>query len=205
MEPYFGVTETSGYSQAGSIARFDAVDYVPGVNDSASGERSFEVGLKQHILGRTISGSGLADMVRLRVATRFHVTPVILSDGTYRKGWSSLDSDLDVEPDERWRLSLHSSSDISAGGTDNALSLDVKARDGGRFNLAYFSTGIDQFLVRQQGIQFGGVQRVWDDRLRFEFSANYDFRMQVVAGSKTHGFASSSVALAWVQPCVAYV
>src|ERR1035438_1550982 len=39
MEPYFGVTETSGYSQAGSIARFDAVDYVPGVNDSASGER----------------------------------------------------------------------------------------------------------------------------------------------------------------------
>jgi hypothetical protein len=197
LEPYFGITETSNYGEAGRIARFDAVDYVPGVNDSASGERSFEVGLKQHVLGRTISGSGFADMLRLRVATRFHVTPVILSDGTYKKGWASLDTDLDVEPDDRWRLSLHSSSDISAGGTDSALSLDVKARDGGRFNLAYFSTGINQFLVRQQGVQFGGVQRVWDDRVRFEFSANYDFRI--------HGFASSSVALAYVQPCVAYI
>jgi hypothetical protein len=108
-----------------------------------------------------------------------------------------VDTDLDVEPDDRWRLSLRRSSDLAAGGSDNSLSLDVKARDGGRFNLAYFSTGINQLLVRQQGLQIGGVERVWEDRLRFEFSANYDFR--------THGFASSSVALAWVQPCVAYV
>ncbi len=197
LEPYFGFTETSNYGEAGSIPRFDVADYLPGVNDSASGERSFELGLKQHILGRTASGGGFADLLRLRVATRFHLTPVILSDGTYKKGWSSLDSDLDVEPDDRWRLSLHSSSDITAGGSDNALSLDVKARDGGRFNLAYFSTGINQFLVRQQGLQFGGVQRVWDDRVRFEFSANYDFR--------NHGFASSTVALAFMQACVAYV
>jgi len=197
VEPYFGVTETSRYGEAGSLPRFDAVDFAPGVNDSASGERSFEVGLKQHILGRSGTGTGLADLLRLRVATRFHMTPVILSDGTYKKGWASVDTDLDVEPDDRWRLSLRRSSDLSAGGSDNALSLDVKGRDGGRFNLAYFSTGINQLLVRQQGIQFGGVERIWDDRLRFEFTANYDFR--------THGFASSSVATAWVQPCVAYV
>jgi hypothetical protein len=196
-EPYFGLTETSRYGEAGRLPRFDVVDYVPGVNDSASGERSFEVGLKQHLLGRSSSGSGFADLVRLRLATRFHMTPVILSDGTYKKGWASLDSDLDVEPDDRFRFSLHRSSDISAGGSDNAISLDVKGRNGDRFNLAYFSTGINQLLVRQQGIQFGGVQRVWDDRVRFEFSANYDFRI--------HGFASSSVALAFVQPCVAYV
>ncbi|MBK9796045.1 MAG: LPS-assembly protein LptD [Holophagaceae bacterium] len=197
VEPYFGVTQTSRYGGVGSLPRFDAVDFIPGVNDSASGERSFELGLKQHILGRASSGTGLADLVRLRVATRFHSTPVILSDGTYKKGWASIDTDLDVEPDDRWRLSLRRSSDLAAGGSDNSLSLDVKARDGGRFNLAYFSTGINQLLVRQQGLQFGGVERIWDDRLRFEFSANYDFR--------THGFASSSVALAWVQPCVAYV
>lgn len=197
VEPYFGVTQTSRYGGVGSLPRFDAVDFIPGVNDSASGERSFELGLKQHLLGRASSGTGLADLVRLRVATRFHSTPVILSDGTYKKGWASVDTDLDVEPDDRWRLSLRRSSDLAAGGSDNSVSLDVKARDGGRFNLAYFSTGINQLLVRQQGLQFGGVERVWDDRLRFEFSANYDFR--------THGFASSSVALAWVQPCVAYV
>jgi len=197
VEPYFGLTETSRYGEAGVLPRFDAVDSFPGVNVSASGERSLELGLKQHILGRPSSGGGFADLARLRVATRYHATPVILSDGSYKQGWASVDSDLDVEPDDRWRLSLRRSSEIGTGGSDNALSVDVKARDGGRFNLAYFSTGINRFLVRQQGLQFGGLQRVWDDRLRLEFSANYDF--------KTHGFASSQVALAYVEPCVAYV
>ena len=196
-EPYFGFTETSRYGEAGTLPRFDMVDSLPGVNDSASGERSFEVGLKQHLLGRSGPGAGFADLARLRVATRYHATPIILSDGRYKKGWASLDTDLDVEPDDRWRISLRRSSDIGAGGSDNALSIDVKARDGGRFNLAYFSTGINRFLVRQQGLQFGGLQRFWDDRVRLEFSANYDFRI--------HGFASSQVALAYVQPCVAYV
>jgi hypothetical protein len=102
-----------------------------------------------------------------------------------------------VEPDDRWRISLRRSSDFGAGGSDNALSVDVKAHDGSRFNLAYFSTGINRFLVRQQGLQFGGLQRFLDDRLRLEFSANYDFKIR--------GFASSQVALAWAEPCVAYV
>jgi hypothetical protein len=137
------------------------------------------------------------DLLRLQVATRFHMTPIILNDGSYRKGWASLDTDLEVEPTDRWRVSLRRSSDISTGGSDDAFSFDIKAQDGSRFNLAYFSTGINRFLVRQHGVQFGGIQRVWDDRLRFEFSANYDFRM--------HGFASSSVNLAYVRPCVAYV
>jgi hypothetical protein len=196
-EPYFGLTETSRYGEAGVLPRFDAVDSFPGVNESASGERSFEVGLKQHILGRPSGGGGFADLARLRIATRYHASPIILSDGRYKNGWSSVDTDLDVEPDERLRISLRRSSDLGSGGSDNALSVDVKARDGGRFNLAYFSTGINRFLVRQQGLQVGGIQRVWDDRLRLEFSANYDFR--------THGFASSQVALAYAEPCVAYV
>jgi hypothetical protein len=197
LEPFFGLTETSRYSEAGFVQRFDPVDYAPGVNASASGERSFELGLKQHLLGHSEGGSGFQDLLRLQVSTRFHMTPVILNDGSYRKGWTSVDTDLEVEPDDRWRVSLRRSSDISAGGSDDALSLDMKARDGSRFNLAYFSTGINRFLVRQQGVQFGGIQRVWDDRFRFEFSANYDFVMR--------GFASSSVDLAFVQPCVAWV
>jgi len=197
LEPYFGLTETSRYSEAGSIQRFDPVDYAPGVNSSSSGERSFELGLKQHILGHSESGSGFMDLLRLQVATRYHMTPVILNDGSYCKGWATLDTDLEIEPNDRWRVSLRRSSDITTSGSDDSISLDVKARDGGRFNLAYFSTGINRFLVRQQGVQFGGIQRMWDDRFRFEFSANYDFVV--------HGFASSSVDLAFVQPCVAYV
>lgn len=196
-EPYFGLTGTSRYGEAGTLPRFDALDSFPGVNVSASGERSFELGLKQHLLGRPGSGIGFADLARLRVATRYHATTIILSDGRYKKGWASVDTDLDVEPDDRWRISLRRSSDIGAGGSDNALSVDVKMRDGGLFNLAYFSTGINRFLVRQQGLQIGGLQRLRDDRFRLEFSANYDFRIR--------GFASSQVALAYVQPCVAYV
>ncbi len=197
VEPYFGLTETSRYGEAGTLPRFDAVDSFPGVNDSASGERSFELGFKQHVLGRSAAGVGFADLARLRIATRYHATPIILSDGRYKKGWSSVDTDLDVEPDERWRVSFRRSSEISTGGSDNALSLDVKGQDGGRLNLAYFSTGINRFLVRQKGLQFGGLQRFWDDRLRLEFTANYDFKYK--------GFASSQVALAYVRPCVAYV
>ena len=102
-----------------------------------------------------------------------------------------------MEPDERWRLSFRQSSDLAGGNSDNAVSVDIRARDGGRFNLAYFSTGLNRFLVRQQGLQLGGIQRLLDDRLRLEFSANYDFRVK--------GFASSQVAVAWVEPCVAYV
>lgn len=197
VEPYFGFTETSGYGEAGSLPRFDILDSFPGVNESASGERSFEVGFKQHILGRGNAGGSFADLARLRVATRYHATPIILSDGRYKKGWSSVDTDLDVEPDETWRVSLRRSSEVGNGGSDNALSLDVKAQEGGRFNLAYFSTGINRFLVRQQGLQVGGLQRLWDDRVRLEFSANYDFKYK--------GFASSQVALAYVRPCVAYI
>lgn len=196
-EPYFGVTGTSGYSDAGTLPRFDSVDSFPGVNESASGERSIELGLKQHVLGRATPGAAFADLARLRIATRYHASTIILSDGRYKKGWSSVDTDLDVEPDERLRISLRRSSDLGAGGSDNALSLDVKTGDGSRFNLAYFSTGINRFLVRQKGLQVGGIQRVWEDRLRLEFSANYDFRQK--------GFASSQVALAYVEPCVAYV
>ncbi len=197
VEPYFGWTQTSLYGEAGALPRFDTVDSYPGVNESASGERSFELGLKQHIFGRSGAGSGFADLARLRIATRYHASPIILSDGRYKKGWSSVDTDLDVEPDERLRVSLHLSSDLGTGGTDNALSMDLKAKNGSSFNLAYFSTGINRFLVRQKGLQVGGVQRLWDDRLRLEFSANYDFHQK--------GFASSQVALAYVEPCVAYV
>jgi len=197
VEPYFGYTETSRSSDVGVIPRFDAVDSNPGVNASASGERSFELGLKQHILGRSGSGFSFADLARLTVSTRFHVTPIILSDGRYQKGWSSVNTDLDVEPDNRWRVSLRRSSDLGTGNSDNAVSVDIKGSAGNSFNLAYFSTGINRFLVRQQGLQFGGIQRFLEDRCRLEFTANYDYR--------TRGFASSQVALAWVEPCVAYV
>ena len=118
-----------------------------------------------------------------------------------KKGWASFDSDVSVEPSDVIRVSFRTSSDLGAGGTDQSLSTDFKGKDGSRLSLAYFSTGLNQFLVKQKGIQVGGLKRFMDDRLRLEMSANYTFGSQ----TQPKGFATSQVALTWAQPCVAYI
>lgn len=201
VEPFFGFTRTSDFDQAAYLPRFDATDSRPGVNDSASNEESFEFGLKQYFFGRGGAGEGFANLARWTLSTRYHFNPIILPDGRVKKGWASLDSDVSVEPSDVIRVNFRTSSDIGAGGTDQSLSTDFKGKDGSRLTLAYFSTGLNQFLVKQKGIQLGGLKRFLDDRLRFEVSANYDF------GSSTRpkGFTNSEVALTWAQPCVAYI
>lgn len=194
LEPFYAFTQNSRFGAAGRIPRFDDADSRPGVNGSAMGEQSVEVGLKQHLLGRPGKGIPFADLVRWKVSTRFHFQPILLGDGRTKRGWTSIDNDIDVEPDERLRISFKRTSDPE-GGSDNALSAEYKAADGSRLTVSAFSTGINRFLVRQRGVQFGGMQRVWDDRLRFEFQVNYDFRQRA--------FATSQAALAYVTPCVA--
>ncbi|HTL97658.1 MAG TPA: putative LPS assembly protein LptD [Holophagaceae bacterium] len=201
VEPFFGFTRTTDFADAAYLPRFDAIDSYPGVNASASNEESFEFGLKQYFFGRGGAGESFNDLARWTLSTRYHFNPIILPDGRVKKGWASLDSDVSVEPSEVVRVSFRTSSDIGPGGTDQSLSTDIKAQDGSRLTLAYFSTGLNQFLVRQKGIQLGGLKRFLDDRFRFEVAANYDF------GSSTRpkGFTNSEAALTWVQPCVAYI
>ncbi|HJU84320.1 MAG TPA: putative LPS assembly protein LptD [Holophagaceae bacterium] len=201
VEPFFGFTRTSGFSEAGSLPRFDGVDSRPGVNESASNEESLELGLKQYFLGRPDESQPYASLARWKVSTRYHFQPIVLSDGRVKQGWASVDSDVDVEPNDRLRISFRRSSDIGAGGSDQSLSADFKQSDGTKLSLAYFSTGLNQFLLRQKGLQVGGLRRVLDDRLRLEVKANYDFG----ASDRPKGFVSSEVALAWVEPCVAYI
>lgn len=201
VEPFFGFTRTSGFSDAAFLPRFDAIDSRPGVNDSASNEESFEFGLKQYFFGRPGAGDAFASLARWTLSTRYHFNPIILPDGRVKKGWASLDSDVSVEPSDVIRVNFRTSSDIGAGGTDQSLSTDIKVKDGSRLSLAYFSTGLNQFLVKQKGVQLGGFKRFLDDRLRFEASANYDFG----SATRPKGFTNSEVALTWVQPCVAYI
>ena len=195
IEPFLALTQNSKFGLAGKIPRFDEVDAQPGVDGSAMGERSAELGIKQHILGRPGAGMDFADLVRWRLSTKFHFNPILLGDGRIKKGFDSLDSNIDVEPSESFRVNFRRSSDLVDGGTDNSLTAEVKRADGSRFNLSFFSTGINRFLVRQQGLQLGGMQRFLDDRVRLEFSTNYDI--------KSHGFSYSQVGLAYVTPCVA--
>jgi hypothetical protein len=195
MDPFFALTDTSRSSSEGRLPHFDEVDSQPGVGNSAAGEQSLELGVKQHILGRAGIGLPFIDLVRWKVSTRFHMKPILLADGRSKKGWASLDNEIDIEPNETLRISFRRSSDVSDSSADNSLSADYRAGDGSRFSLAYFSTGINRFLVRQKGIQLGGLQRLWDDRIRLEVQANYDFRLKT--------FSNSQIGLAYMTPCVA--
>jgi hypothetical protein len=195
LEPFVGFTKNSRSAIAGNLPRFDEVDSRPGVGSSADGEQSVEIGVKQHLLGRPGKGSEFADLVRWRISTRYQSRPILLSDGRFKRGWVSLDNDIDVEPNDRIRVSFRRSSELGSAVADNSLSAEYTSLQGNRFNLAFFSTGINQFLVRQQGIQIGGIQRFFDDRWRLEFQANYDMRLK--------NASYSQLAFAYLTPCVA--
>jgi len=197
IEPFVGLVGNSLHHNEGYIPRFDDVDSRPGVDGTLMGERSIEFGLKQHLLGRPGAGTSFTDLVRWRISVKYFTQPVLLTDGRYKQGWGSIDNDIDVEPNDRLRVSFRRSSDVGAGSSvaDSSLSFDYKARDGSLLSLAAFSTGLNTFLVRQQGISLGGIQHLWDDRFRLEFKANYDYR--------AHQFLSAQAALAYMTPCVA--
>ena len=194
LDPYFAVTETSRPASEGYLPHFDGVDSTPGVAGGAAGEQSLELGVKQHFLGRQGIAVPYLDLVRWRIATKYYFSTILLADGRYQKGWGSLDNDIDVEPNDKLRISFRNSTDVADSTADNSLSADYQAGDGTRFNLAVFSAGIDRLLVRQRGVQVGGLQRLWSDQVRLEFSANYDITQK--------GFSTSQVAIAYVQPCV---
>lgn len=195
LEPFVAFTKNSRSSIAGNLPRFDEVDSRPGVGGSADGEQSVEIGLKQHLLGRPGRGTDFADLVRWRISTRYHSQPILLSDGRFKSGWASIDNDIDVEPNAQLRVSFRRSSEIGSAGADNALSAEYTSTLGNKFTLAAFTTGINRYLVRQQGLQAGGIYRLFDDQWRLEYQANYDIHSK--------GFVFSQVALAYLTPCVA--
>jgi hypothetical protein len=193
LEPFLALTRTSSTSVEALLPRFDDVDSRPGVNGSAMGEQSAEIGLMQHFFGRRGKGETFTDLVRWKISTRYFFQPILLSDGQFKQGWAAVDSVFDAEPNDRLRISFRSSSDITENTTDNALSVDLKSRSESRLSLGFFSLGINQLRVRQRGLQLGGLHRMWDDRLRLEFNLNYDYQRIV----------SSQAAVAFMTPCVA--
>ena len=195
LAPYVAFTENSRSSAEGVIPHFDEVDSKPGVSNSAAGERSLEFGVKQHFLGRGEDSMPFLDLVRWQISAKYHMEPILLDDGRVLKGWGTMDNVIDVEPSQNLRLSFRRSSDLADSDADQSVTADFKTGDGSKFNVAYYSTGLNRLIPQQRGIQAGGLQRVWSDHVRLEFQANYDFIQ--------HIFAGSQVALAYVTPCVA--
>ena len=193
LEPFMGLTLNTRPGVEADVPRFDDVDSKPGVAGSAMGEESLEFGVMQHFLGRRGKGDTFADLVRWKISTKYYFHPILLSDGTFKRGWGSIDSSLDAEPSDRIRISLRSSSDLSENVTDNSLTLDMKTEREDKLSLAFFSMGVNRFQVRQRGLQLGGLKRFRNDTCRFEFRMNYDY----------HKIVSSEAALTFLTPCVA--
>jgi hypothetical protein len=104
---------------------------------------------------------------------------------------------VDVEPNDTLRLSFRRSSDLGLGGSDTSLSSEIRSKEGNLLSIAAFSAGLNRFLVRQRGAQAGGLYRLWDDRVRFEFQGAYDLDHK--------GFSNAQVAGTYVTPCIAWV
>jgi len=194
FEPVIALTFNTKNGLEGAIPSFDEVDTRPGVENSYTGERSIEFGLNQHFFGRPDSTSNYLHVVRWRTSIKYYSDPVIMPNGQIKSGWVS-SGDINIEPSRILRLSFKRASD-SEGSTDSSVSADLALERSTRLNLAFFNSSANLLGVRQRGIRVSGLHTMWDNKLRFQFEANYDF------GRKT--FSQSQVALAYVGPCVAY-
>ena len=195
LEPIIAFNLNSKNGLVGVFPRFDDVDTHPGVENSAVGERSVEFGLKQHLFGRPDSTSMYASLVRYRLSFKYYLDPIISPNGRIRRGFASSNSEIDVEPSRIFRLTFKRALD-SEGNTDTFVSAHIGTDEWSRLNLTFFTSGLNPLLVRQRGIRIGGLRRLWDDKLRFQFEVNYDLERRT--------FSYSQVALAYVGPCVAY-
>jgi hypothetical protein len=194
LEPVIAFTFNTKNGLTGIFPRFDETDTNPGVRNSVVGERSVEFMIKQHLFGRPDSNSTYIHIARANLSIKYHFDSFISPGGKIKQGWTSIKSDIDIEPSRNLRLSYKYLD--SEGSTDRSISTDLALRESTRFNLAFFTAGINQLHIRQRGIKTGGLHCMLDDKLRFQFEVNYDFERKT--------FTQSQVALAYVGPCVAY-
>lgn len=196
LEPMVAVAFNSKNKLAGLFPRFDEADTRPGVGNTAVGERSIEFGLKQHLFGRPNPDTSYADLVRARTSIKYYFDPIIYSDGRIKQGWSSFDTDVDIEPNRTLRLSFRQATEMSEGTADSSVSADVAITPSTRFRLAFFNSGINRLHIKQRGIKTGGSYGTKDDRFGLQFEVNYDFERKT--------FTQSRVEITYGSPCVAY-
>jgi len=194
FEPVINCTFNTKSGLAGIIPIFDEVDTRPGVVNSNLGERSAEFEINQHFFARPDSTSNYAHIARLRMSVKYYIEPIILPNGQIRRGLVST-GDLNIEPSRILRLSFKRVSD-SEGNSDRSLSADLDLNKSTQLSVAFFNSGANMLGVRQRGIRAKGLHNMWDNKLRLQFEADYDFVRKT--------FSQSQVALAYVGPCVAY-
>ena len=196
VEPTVAFTFNSNCGMAGAFPRFDETDTRPGVGSSAVGERSVELGLKQHIFGRSDSSRQYADIVRLNASIRYYVAPIILSYGHTKVGWGSFTTSIIVEPSRNLRLSFQRSSEMLGGTADTSVSADMAVSKKSALSLAFFSSMVEQMQIKSRGARMGGGHSFFGDTLRLRYEANYDWERRL--------FSQSLVSLSHTGRCVEY-
>ncbi len=136
------------------------------------------------------------DLVRWKISTKYNFRTILLPDGRFQKGWGSVDNDIDVEPNEKLHISFHQSTDVSDSTSDNALSAQYNA--GGRHPV---QPGL---LLHRHQPPAGAPEGDPDwEASSASGATRCGWNSPPTTTSPRGGFATSQVALAYVQPCVA--
>jgi hypothetical protein len=196
LEPFIALTLNTKNGMAGVFPRYDEVDTRPGVGNSLLGERSIGFGLKQHLFARPDSNAMYANLVRFKVSIKYHIDPVVMPDGHIIQGWSSVDTNVDIEPSETIRVSFRRNSEQQGGVADTSLSTDVAVGKSHAINFSIFTTRPNQLQSRQRGIRAGGFHKLWGSGLQFKYDVAYNIERKT--------FAYTQALLTYATPCVQY-
>ena len=203
IEPYFTFMNNSQFSGLALSPRFDAVDSYPGVDTTPIGEKSIALGINQHLLTQFPGEVFFMSHLKLDLAAKYHFNPVVLYDGTYQKGWGSLEGLLSYEPSKNIRLSLRNSSSFSNRGSDRQAVVDFIQEDTSYIGLSYYRSELSLTSNPQHGVQIAGLQRLFGDKFRFEYKINYT--LPETNSNYSTGINYGEIGLAYVEPCRAFI
>ncbi len=166
-------------------------------------EKKYRFSINQHLLTQFPGEVFFMSHLKLDLAAKYHFNPVVLYDGTYQKGWGSLEGLLSYEPSKNIRLSLRNSSSFSNRGSDRQAVVDFIQEDTSYIGLSYYRSELSLTSNPQHGFQIAGLQRLFGDKFRFEYKINYT--LPETNSNYSTGINYGEIGLAYVEPCRAFI
>ena len=203
LEPYLALLNNSQFADSPLTPRFDALDSFPGLDASPIGEKSIAIGVNQYLLAQSSGESYFLNQVKFDLSAKYHFNPIYLYDGTYQKGWGSLDGLLSYQPSNRIRFSLRNSSSFSNRGSDRQAVIDFIQEDKSFIGFSYYRSEMSLSNNPQHGLQLAGLQRLFNDKFRLEYKVNYN--LPEGASNYTPGINYGEIGIAYIEPCRAFI
>ncbi len=203
LEPYLALLNNSQFADSPLTPRFDALDSFPGLDASPIGEKSIAIGVNQYLLAQSSGESYFLNQIKFDLSAKYHFNPIYLYDGTYQKGWGSLDGLLSYQPSNRIRFSLRNSSSFSNRGSDRQAVIDFIQEDKSFIGFSYYRSSMSLSNNPQHGLQLAGLQRLFSDKFRLEYKVNYN--LPEGASNYTPGINYGEIGIAYIEPCRAFI